>query len=185
MRGRQRKPGKRTPSGQLSRAGQTFDRGSERTQAMQARFGVHYCWAMGRAYASGLLGEGVEALNRYQAAKRFVKLHARFYGGSAYHCPLDRSPGGNGHVSLSVGEDQERDRQWLRTATDAMDVAGARPYFDALVSVLNIDQGPFWLDSLIAGGRDHRDRMLLDAAIVALDIIAPETRPAKILSAVY
>lgn len=185
--GRKGKQGKRTPTGQLSRAGCTpaFDHGSERTQAMQAKFGVHYCWAMGRAYASGLLGEGVEALNRYQAAKRFVKLYTRFYGGSAYHCPLDHSPRGSGHVSLSIGEDQERDRQWLRAATNTMDVAGTRPYFDALISVLHIDQGPFWLDSLIAGSKDQRDRMLLDAAIRGLDVIAPETRSAKILSAVY
>ena len=45
--GRKMKSGKRTKTGRLSRAGiSPIDRGTERTQAMRARFGDHYQTAL-------------------------------------------------------------------------------------------------------------------------------------------
>lgn len=211
-RGRPAKSGKRTKSGRLKRNSYEIrlERPSPWVAEQQKRFGVHYCWALGRAYAAGLLGEGTVALSRYQAAKRFVRLYQRFLGGSAYTCPLDNSPRGGNVVSLHVSEHQEGDRQWLKAAMDSMDLAGCRPYFDQLVSVVNIDRGPHWLDSMVStidwnlalpelntqrrqAGKPalqrkdyhHGDQAILAAAIQALDIIAPEEKPARILVAHY
>jgi hypothetical protein len=60
---------------------------------------------------------------------------------------------------------------------DAMDVSGTRPYFDQLISSLHVDSGPYWLENLLKGGKHPADRMVLAAAIRALDIIAPEVKP--------
>lgn len=187
MAGRPRKAGKRTASGRLKRNNYpefTYVRGSEWVQAMQARFGTHYNTALGRAYAAGLLGEGTEALNRYQAGKKFARLWRWKYGGDAYRCALDDTPRG-GHDEIHANDDREHDHKWLKASADSLDVSGLRPYFDALISSLNVDSGPFWLDSLLAGSKDARDKMLLAAAIRALDIIAPEAKPVRIVSAVY
>lgn len=212
-KGRKRKQGvKRIPSGRISRAGKpntetVAGQPSAWVKAQKAKFGVHYCWAMGRAYVMGLLGDSPEALNRYQAAKKFVRLHKRFLGGSAYTCPLDNSPRGTDRVDLTVPEHQEADRAWLRAATDAMDVSGVRPYFDQLIGITNIDRGPHWLDSMIAvidwnaglselNAERRRDNLplllpkaqhtgdvaILNATIRALDIIAPKQKPQGILS---
>lgn len=209
-RGRKRKQGvKRTPTGRISRAGKQepgYVPPSAWVKAQRDKFGVHYCWAMGRAYVMGLLGESPEALNRYQAAKKFVRLYNRFFGGSAYTCPLDQSPRGSNVVSMDVPDHQEADRQWLRTAMDAMDVSGTRPYLDQLISIGNIDRGPHWIDSMIAvidwnkelparnaelrkdgkpillpKSQHTGDEAILAAAIRALDIIAPKQKPQGIL----
>ena len=135
-------------------------------------------------YSVDAAGDGAEALNRYQAAKRFVSLYRRFIGGDFYRCALDDTPRGN-VVDLNVDYDtNEKQRAWLMAAMDSMDVKGVRPYFDALVTSVNTDGGPFWLDHLLAGSTDSRDRIFLDAAIQALDIIAPEIRPLGILVSV-
>jgi hypothetical protein len=208
--GRPRKSGKRFKCGKLRAPEQRLERPSAWVAAQYARFGVHYCWALGRAYASGLLGDGAEALNRYQAAKRFVRLYQRFFGGAAYACPLDDSPRGENVVSLDVSEHQENDRRWLAAAMDSMDVSGCRPYFDQLISAVNVDRGPHLLDAMIAVGdfneglsainaerrKDGKaplvrqsvhplDQMVLAAALQALDMIAPQPRPARILAGYY
>lgn len=178
-RGRPRKAGKRTSGGRLKRNNYpvpVFDKGSDWVQAQRARYGEHYSSGLGRAYAAGLLGEGIEAKNRYDASKRFLRLYARFIGGAAYTCPLDDSPRGGNVVDLAVSEQQERDHRWLFAAMDSMDVSGCRPYFDQLISVLHVDHGPYWLDALLGGGKHPADVAVLNAAIRAMDIIAPEAQ---------
>lgn len=211
--GRKRKPGARTRNGYLSRAGKPkgetqVGQPSAWVKAQRDKFGVHYCWALGRAYVMGLLGDGPEALNRYQAAKKFVRLYTRFIGSDAYTCPLDDSPRGSNVVDLHVPEHQENDREWLRAAMDSMDVSGSRPYFDQLISTIHTDRGPHWVDSMIAvldwnaGLADLNaqlrkegkpaltrqtyhpgDQLILSAALQALDIIAPEEKQRRILAA--
>lgn len=205
--GRKSKPGKRERNGRLQRNNYPDlkrERPSEWVAEQLVRYGVHYCWPLGRAYAAGLLDDG-DALSRYQAAKRFVRLYQRFYGGDAYTCPLDDSPRGSNVVDLTVSEHQERDREWLRKAMDSMDASGGRPYLDQLISRLHIDQGPPWLDRMLDVARsndelrararergaeprptelkpfDPRDKMILAAAMRALDVITPERKPSGIL----
>lgn len=144
-KGRPRRSGKRTKAGRLITP-QTFDQGTDWVRAMKARFGEHYSTALGRAFALGFLGEGVEANDRFQAGKRFMRLHRIVYGGTHYRCPLNDSPRGN--VSDMHEGVNLNDRQWLDAAIDSMDVAGVRPYLDQLLSTLYTDAGPYWLDNL-------------------------------------
>lgn len=186
-RGRPGKTGKRERNGRLQRdsnAPANFIRPSEWVQSRKDRFGEHYSSALGRAYAAGLLGEGVEGKARLDAAKRFTRLYARFIGGTAYSCALNHENRGGHAVSMEITDQQEKEHRWLFAAMDSMDVAGVRPYFDQLISALHVDAGPYWLDALLIGGKHPADRMVLKAAIQALDILAPEVRQARILAVV-
>lgn len=154
-------------------------RPSDWVAGMGKRYGVHYVWPIGRAYASGLLGE--DADSRYQATKKFVRLYKIVYGGSVYHCPLDDTP-------RSANDDEPvvtlNQREWLDRAAREMDDAGVRPWFDQLTSSLHHDAGPAWLDRLLDGGAHPADKMMLDAACKALDILAPpDARPVRIVAA--
>lgn len=177
-RGRPRKAGKRERNGRLQRDGSAslYDKGSERVQSMRERFGTYYNTALGRAYAGHLLGDEEQALNRYQAGRRFASLYTRIIGGDAYRCALDRTPRGaaNDMEDSETIEREQRDQHWLLTAMEQLDASGNRPWFDQLISSLHTDQGPYWLDALLAGGKNPADTMILKAAIRALDIIAPE-----------
>lgn len=170
--GRKSKPGKRYPSGKRIIA-PALVKPSEWVAEQVKRYGQHYCWPMGRAYAAGLIGAGDEAKSRLQAAQKFVRLYRLFFGGDAYTCPLDDSPRGTNTVLLTVSDNQERNREWLRQAMRDMDIVGVRPYFDQLITRQHIDTGPEWLDRLLAKRDDLRDRIILEAATKALDIITP------------
>lgn len=209
-KGRPMKTGKRNRSGRLITT-PTYDRGTERVQALKAMFGTFYASAAGRMYASGLMGEQDEALGRYQGLQRFVGLYRRIYGGSAYRCPLDQTPRGEDVETLDP-EQAERDRQWMRHAMHSLDASGCYPYLEQIISINTVDAGPAWLDRLIdvqqwnnnldnlnrqmrshakEHGRafvplttkqaDARDRMIADAVIKALDVLAPPTRKAVVL----
>lgn len=190
-KGRPRNAGKRRyPNGRIKKpppdpnAEPSRIKGNDRIEAMREKWGTFYNSALGRAYASGLLGEGQEALGRYQAARKFVKLHARFYGAPGYTCPLDQAPRGHDNDPYPDIEANRKQLAWLNAACDSMDVAGVRKYFDELVSPVNVDSGPAWLSILLANGTDPRCYAALNAAIRALDIIAPEVRPVGILAVV-
>lgn len=155
-----------------------YDKGSERVQAMRARFGEHYSSALGRAYAACLLGDEAEAQNRYQAGKRFMRLYARIIGGQSCRSALNLSPRGNAIPVESPYEAQEQ--AWLFAAMDDLDREGLRPWLDQLVSPLYTDAGPRWLDRLLAGGKDPADQMVLATAIKALDCVAPPLPPVGI-----
>jgi len=200
MKGRPRKAGKRNAKGRLI-ATASFDRGTERVQQMQRLYGTFYASAAGRMFASGLMGAQEDALGRYQGLQRFTRLYKRIYGGPAYRCPLDQTPRGEDHEAIDH-EQAERDRQWMRHAMHSLDASGCYVYLEQLISVNNVDHGPAWLDRLIdvqqwnnnldnlnrqlrakgAAGTltrkepDPRDQMIADAAIAALDILAPATR---------
>lgn len=201
-RGRPRKAGKRYPSGKLV---PSVVRPSEWVDAQVKRYGQHYCWALGRAYASGLLG-GEEGKDRLQGATRFVRLHQLFFGASVYVCPLNDTPRGSNVVRLDISDDQKRNREWLREVGTKMEQQGTRPYVEQLMSAVHTDTGPDWLDRMLdvvewnaclpalnkqleAKGiaprdekkHDPRDQMLLDAAIKALDVMAPPAKPLGIL----
>jgi hypothetical protein len=170
-RGRPSKSGRRTASGRLVRAETPESaKPSEWVKARFDRFGSHYCWALGRAYASGLLGEGNEAKDRLDSAGKFVTLYQRYYGGSAYSCPLDQTPRSS-YVSDYDPERQEPEREWIRAALRAVEASGGMPFFEQLITRLHIDAGPAWLDRLLDGPRHSADKMVLDAALKALDAI--------------
>lgn len=179
-RGRPRKAGKRKENGKLERdnyAVPAYDHGTERAQERFRRFGTHGATALGRAYASGLLGDEQEASIRYDAGKRFSRLYSALIEQGRYRCPLARERLSAGVVVHFTGHRQdEADQAWLFEAMDRLDHAGLRPWLDQLVLELYADQGPYWLDAILDGGRDPVDRMVLKWAVAALDMIAPETK---------
>ncbi|WP_260927396.1 hypothetical protein [Novosphingobium sp. 9] len=187
-KGRPSKAGKREKNGRRQRSSAGFelayDKGSEWVQARRAKYGTHYNTALGRAFAAGLLADDEAlALDRYQAGKRFARLYNRVVGGATYRCALDRSPRGAANVAPDLDrlEHDLRDQEWLFAAMASLDTAGCRPYFDQLITSLHTDHGPPWLDRLLDGGSDPLDKVLLDAAISALDILAPARRQGVIL----
>lgn len=195
-RGRPRKTGahKREKNGRIKRnsyAEPTYDKGSERVQAMRARFGTYYNTPLGRAYAAGLLGdldkEAELALNRYQAGRRFASLYTKIIGSDVYRCALDRTPRGaaNDIEDPEVLEREKAEQDWLFDAMAQLDRSGTRPWLDQLLSRLNTDAGPYWLDALLAGGKQPADTCILKAATDALDILAPPPLRSRIVAVTY
>jgi hypothetical protein len=176
MAGRKRKQGKRTQSGRLSRSKveleARFDRGSEWVQAQRAKYGEAYNSALGRAFASGLLGEGNEAKDRYDKARKFISLYRAVIGRDRYRCALDQSPRGNVEHFEPTQRDID-DQEWLLVNMDRIDATGCRPFFDQLTSHLFTDHGPDWLERLLSKPKDRRDTIILDAAIKGIDAIGP------------
>jgi hypothetical protein len=179
-KGRKRKAGKRTPSGQLSRAAPhqpLFDRGTDHAQAMQALYGPDGADQIGRAYRAGLLGQGSEAKAMLDTARRISNAYWRAYSTGSYRCPLDTSPRGN--VAIL---DHERTRQTERWLTEALDFVNSmgrdvRRAFDALCIDVHPDHGPHWLDALIYASKqrkpaDPAHAAQMRRALDALDALA-------------
>lgn len=165
----------REPNGRASRKGQDRtpldSRPSDWVAEQYRRFGSYYNSAIGRAYASGLLGDGNQAKDRYDKARKFASLYRRMIGGDRYRCALDNSPrGGSGEYSPT--QQEADDQQWLIINMARIDLIGTRPFFDQLISHRFTDYGPSWLDAILsAKNPDRRDTMVLDAAIMAIDAI--------------
>ena len=170
--GRKRKAGPRTASGRLI---VLFDKGTDHVQAAKARYGDHYSSAIGRAFVSGLLGADDQAKDRLAMARKLVGHKHTVYGHKGYRCALDTSPrGGN----LTLVPDAERDErviamaEWLNDADVYM--SGCASFVWQLVGEEWVDEGPPWLDRLLARGGDVRDMMVLDAALQGLDRLIPK-----------
>lgn len=187
-KGSRPKSGKRTASGRLSRAGQRTPEAlaakivqpSDWVKAMQDRYGVHYATALGRAYASGLLGGGTQAEDRYQAGKRFSRLQKRWFA-RKQRCALDQSPRGN-VVEIEYEGDQA-DQEWLYHAGEKLAKTGLRSWLDELVSEEYVSFDPPWLTRLLMGGKDPYDHAMLAHCTRALDLIAPPRKELGILVA--
>ena len=142
---------------------------------MRERFGEHYNSAIGRAYASGLLGPEEVAIVRYHVGKRFQRAVERFFEVGRVKCPLGQQARSGGvSVQISANPFEEEEWQWLNNTADKLDRAGLRPWIDQLTLSLYHDSGPYWLAALLDGGRHPADLAVLDVAIKALDLIAPE-----------
>lgn len=169
--GRARKHGKRTASGRLSRAKratvQAWDYGTERTAKKWADFGQHGSSAIGRAYAAGLLGQGSDAKARLDAGNRFAATYSQMIVQRAYTCPLGQNSGGS---SSEGNPERDQARQdWLFAAMDRLDRTGSRPWLDQILSVQYVDAGPYWLDRVIGRRDKPADKLILAAAVAALD----------------
>lgn len=178
-RGRKTKGGRRTASGRLSRAGYIplFDKGTERTQAMQALYGQDGCDAIGRAYRAGLLGEGSSAKALLDLARSVSNAYWRAYANGSYTCPLgDRT---FGSVIDLDHEKIKRREQWLDDSLVHIRRMGQQTdrAFRQLVIDVNPDSGPSWLDRLCYAERtrkdcDSSDVHTLASAINALEAIS-------------
>lgn len=183
-RGRPSKQGRRTQGGRLVRdsyPAPVYDHGTDQARARKDRFGTYGTSALGRAYASGLLGDEQTAKNRHDAGERFKRATERFYSVGRVSCPIGQEMRlGALKIQISGNPFEEAEWEWIGEQAKALDNAGLRPWIDQLVLDVYADQGPPWLDRILDGGRDPVDRMLLKHAIEALDLIAPKVAPAGI-----
>lgn len=180
-KGRKRKQGNRTKSGQLSRAGMPHrDKGNPKVEVLRERFGTDYGSALGRAYSAGLLGRGQDGIDRYYEGKRFARIYAKVLDRS-YRCALDTTP--RAGVTIIDGEHDLYEQEWLLDMTRRLDRAGLRPWLDQLLSPVWHDAGPVWLDRLLQGGKHKGDLVVLNSALAALDLITPKRKPMGILAA--
>jgi len=172
--GRKRKPGPRTKAGRLI---SPFDKGTERTQAMQALYGPDGCDAIGRAYRAGILGDGNEAKALLDTARAIASAYWVAYEQGRYQCALgDRT---HGNVEAIDQAKVRRREEWLNHSLAVVNRMGrdVRRAFDQLVIDVNPDAGPAWLDTAIW----HEQRRLpvpltakaqIRRALDALEILA-------------
>jgi hypothetical protein len=165
QRGRKRRSGRREPNGRLQRksiAVPSFDRGTERAQAMQALYGPDGADAIGRAYRAGLLGEGTEAKALLDMARRISNAYWQAYATGSYTCPLgDRT---HGSVAELDHERIRRREEWLGACLSLVRSLGHDRAFRQLVIDVNPDHGPRWLDELIYARRTHAEPQPADTA---------------------
>lgn len=183
-RGRKRKAGARTPSGRLSRAKAipvTFDKGTERAQAMQALYGPDGADAIGRAYRAGLLGnlhhEGDKAKAMLDTARKIANAYWQAYETGRYQCTLAERSGGS--IAVLDHESIKRREEWLEDVLRFVNGMGrdVRRAFDQLVIDVNPDHGPKWLDALLWAKQHGKQpdplcEALLHRALDPLDLLA-------------
>lgn len=152
--GRKRKAGKRTASGQLSRAKGSivFDQGSPRTRDKFSVYGQDGSDAIGRAYHHGLLGD--DGLNLRNAGRRVFRAYwPMFAVGRVQTAIGDKSGHANDDELLDRDQRERRiaAERWLADTLRMVDRMGreTRRAFDQLVININPDEGPAWLDSII------------------------------------
>lgn len=165
-KGRKRKAGKRTKSGQLAR---TYDKGSDHTQAMQALYGQDGCDAIGRVFRSGLLGEGSEAKAMLDMARAISNAYWAAYAVGPITCTL-----GDKHGATPIDSARAaRREQWLNDTLLTVRSYGERyrrPFYQLVIEV-NPDHGPLWADRLCFAQRsktmepEPTDSQSMDAAI--------------------
>lgn len=148
--GRKRKAGKRTPSGQLSRAGRLYDKGTERAEWKQSIYGADGSDALGRAYVMGLLGP--EGSTLLATGRAIARAYWPIFGVGQMKCTLGNNGGG------SEGEGNLDQERWLLAQLDAVAGMGIeyRRAFDNLVIDVNADEGPPWLDRMIEEKERYR-----------------------------
>lgn len=159
--GRKRKAGKRTESGQLSRAGKLYDKGNIRAEWKQSVYGPDGSDAIGRAYVRGLLGEHGQIL--LATGRAIARAYWPVFGTGRIGCTLGNQTGSAGDGSLLM-------EQWLTVQLNRIDAMGRdyRRAFDSLVIDINPDEGPAFLDRLIAGTGKQADHDTLSRAIYVL-----------------
>ena len=183
-KGRKRKNGARTKSGRLSRAKiHTHDRGTDHAQAMQALYGPDGCDAIGRAYRTGLLGDGTDAKAMLGIARQIAKAYWAAYENGAFQSPIaDKT---SGSISSISPEDARRREEWLNRVLDTVKAVGwpQRRSFYQLVIDVHPDCGPHWLDRLCFAHRSKRmmiepmDAQCLEWALEALATVANVDMP--------
>lgn len=168
---RKRNPGQRTKSGRLSRAVSAIphDKGCDRIAQKFSRFGTDGADAIGRAYATGLLGEGQAAKAILDTARAIFRAYWSWYQIGPINCTLaDRKSG----AWIDNDADREaRQEEWLNRMLRNAGPQGRdkRRWFEQVVVDFNPDFGPDWLDRLINNQGTAQDRQRM---AVVIDVLA-------------
>ena len=179
--GRKRKPGRRTKAGRLSRAGAPrYDKGTDHAQAMQALYGQDGCDAIGRAFRSGLLGEGSEAKALLDTARNLSNAYWSAYQTGGFVSPLAGHIPASGNIAHLDHERIKRREVWVRDSMAFVRDLGPEVdrAFRQIVIDVNPDHGPLWLDRLCYASRtrhveaEQSDERALRAALDALEALA-------------
>ena len=185
-RGRKKKQGKRTPSGQLSRAqpkAVTFDKGSDRTQLKFSVYGSDGSDAIGRAYVMGLLGDnGLELRN---LARKIHRAYWPMFAVGREKSCLGLDINGQAVNDNLLDADERaykinRERKLTDTlrSVQRMGHQHKQAFSDLCIEIMP-DCGPKWLDALI-WAKEHRvppdpaHTQALARAIEALEAVANE-----------
>lgn len=150
-KGRNRKAGKRTKTGRLSRAGMPsvrVDRGNPVTELKTMLYGPNGSDAIGRAFERGLLGAGSEAKTMLDTARAIHRAYWAWYVNGPIRCALADRGGGSSSEDITR---ERRQEAWLNAMLKTAERGGrpCRVLFDQLVVDINPDQGPAWLDRII------------------------------------
>ncbi len=185
--GRKHKQGPREPSGRAKRKTRkerlvnAIDKGTEHAQAMQALYGQDGCDAIGRAYRTGLLGQGSEAKALLDMARSLSNAYWSAYEVGRPRSPIaDKTHGGMGDMDH---EQIKRRETWLCESLDTvarMGVPVRRAFYQLCIDV-NPDCGPLWLDRLVFAELcevpgDVADASALRRAVEALEALCGRTR---------
>lgn len=165
MAGRPRKPGKRTKTGRLARS---YDKGTERAQDRSERFGTDACDAIGRAYRSGLLGTQGKTL--LDMARSIYRAYWPMLGTGKITCTLGERTSG---TILIDDARKQKTEAWVLDQIRRVDALGpsVRRTFDQLVIDPMPDEGPDWLDRIIAKLPKHGDMDKLGLAVFGLEVL--------------
>lgn len=172
-KGRPRKQGKRTKSGAVSRAGQSSrTTGNDKAVERQRRYRSNGHDPIGRAFETGLLGthDGKPcqlARIRLDTARAIYRAYWPVLGIGRVGCTLGESNGSGGNGNLKA-------EQWLKRQLDIVGPMGTaeRKAFDDLVLDGHFDEGPIWLDRLIAKKPNAKDEQRLNLAVAVIDRLA-------------
>jgi len=176
-RGRPRGSGKRTAKGRLSREAAEVQarrvvRGNPKAEEKKRVYGTNGADAIGRAYERGLIGGGQNAKAMLDTARSIFRAYWAWYATGPARCALADRTG------ASEPDDDKRERRqedWLNGCLSIAAGHGhaSRVLFDQLVIDLNIDEGPAWLDRILAA-TPRRPAHPADMARLnaALDVLA-------------
>lgn len=169
-KGRKRKAGPRTKSGQLSRAGKfriKVERGNERAAKAWDLYKGNGSDAIGRAYERGFLGSGSDAKTMLDTARAISRIYWKWYNNGPPRCTLaDRSSGGHPPPTEEENERDQKQEDWLNAMLKVAGPMGKerRKCFDALVIDYHPDCGPAWLDRILDRTPSASDWAMLDTA---------------------
>lgn len=171
--GRKRKQGKRHKCGKLV---SPYDKGTAHAQAMQALYGADGTDAIGRAYRSGLIGQGAEAKAVLDLARSLSRTYWRAFETGAIKSTLGGHTPGQSVIPIDHAK-VRRQEQWLREVLAFVNTLGpnVRRAFDQLAIDPHPESGPAWLDRLIYAERTKADPLPADKATLRAALDALET----------
>lgn len=177
-KGRPRKNAKRTPSGQISRAGRIPSRttGNDKAEEKKRRYKSNGHDPIGRAFEVGLLGRDSDgkpsqvARVRLDTARAIYRAYWPILGVGKVGCTLGERNGSSGDGNIKA-------ERWLKRQMNIIGPMGTaeRQAFDDLVLDGHFDEGPEWLDRLIARTDNAKDGVALAYAIAVIDRLAQKT----------
>lgn len=158
-------------------------KGNDRAEAMKVLYGTNGSDAIGRAFESGLLGDGSDAKAMLDTARRISGAYWANYATGRFKSPIaDKTFGSIPSISA---EDARRREDWLKESLTAINRMGwpQRRAFDELVIDPFPDFGPHWLELLIVTTRQRSGFIepsaanKLDLALEALSELAGVEKP--------